>query len=252
MKASICCLCGKPATTDDPLTREHVPPKQFYPKHLRSGLNLWTVYTHKSCNNAYQADEDYFFHYSSLLVGKYSPEVAKSLFQDLKRRAIKGQTRKLLKDILRASREITNRCIVLPQGIERIEVDLSRLERVAIKIGRCLFFHDHSRFISYQSCKDIRLCEREDDVPEMYKISWDLSKINVNELTPEHPSRLIIISNTKGGAPASVTESVFDYRSAYIPDRGLHLYTLRFWSAFMFCMVFEEEDLSGITFARSD
>ena len=31
----ICCLCGNPATQDDPLTREHVPAKQFYPKSLR-------------------------------------------------------------------------------------------------------------------------------------------------------------------------------------------------------------------------
>ena len=56
-KQIVCCLCGhpilaNPANPDDAFSSDHVPPKQFYVKEIRSAQNpnLWVVPTHKRCN----------------------------------------------------------------------------------------------------------------------------------------------------------------------------------------------------------
>ena len=174
----VCCLCGKTATDEDPLTREHVPPKQFYPKPLRDGLNLWVVPTHRSCNNQHKADEEYFYHALYPLVANVNPQTADVILDDLKRRAKKPQTPTLLRSILKTARKTAESGIVLPRGVVRMDADQFRLQQVAIKIGRCLFYRDHKRVMPYENCKDIRLCEREDDVPELYALSRDMSKVN--------------------------------------------------------------------------
>lgn len=58
----ICYLCGDPIT--DTVSREHVPPKQFFGKILRKAhnLNLVTLDSHKACNKSFQLDEEYFVH----------------------------------------------------------------------------------------------------------------------------------------------------------------------------------------------
>ena len=59
---NICYLCGK--ELEGEISRDHVPPKQFYAKSLRkrNDLNLFSLPTHFACNKAYQNDEDYFIH----------------------------------------------------------------------------------------------------------------------------------------------------------------------------------------------
>src|SRR5947209_15694337 len=57
----ICYLCGN-ALTDD-ATRDHVPPKQFFPKVFRQANttnDLEWLPTHHDCNHSYHQDEDYF------------------------------------------------------------------------------------------------------------------------------------------------------------------------------------------------
>jgi hypothetical protein len=236
----VCCLCGKSATEGDPITREHVPPKQFYPKSLRTRVNLWVVPTHRSCNNKYKADEEYFYHASYPLVANVNPRMADVILRDLKRRAKKPQTRTLLRGILQTQQTTTGGGIVLPPGMVGLNVDAYRLQQVAIKIGRCLFYRDHNRIMPYENCKDIRLCESEQDVPECYRLSWELSKVNVNSLVPSVPGNVVVIADTEAGAPLAACRQVFEYRSAYIAPERLHLYTLMFWEAFTFCMAFQE------------
>ena len=238
----VCCLCGKPATEEDPITREHVPPKQFYPKSLRSGLNLWVVPTHKSCNNKYKADEEYFYHALYPLVANANPRTADVILDDLKRRAKKPQTPTLLRSILQTSQTITEGGITLPPGIVRMDVEEYRLQQVAIKIGRCLFYRDHKRVMPYENCKDIRLCEREHEVPELYTLAWEMSKEHVNDLVPSEPGGILVAADMEAGQPFAAWRQVFDYRPAYCEEKRLHLYTLRFWEAFMCCMAFEDPD----------
>jgi hypothetical protein len=236
----LCCLCGKPATDEDPITRDHVPPKQFYPKKLRDGLNLWVVPTHKSCNNQHKSDEEYFYHALYPLVANVNPRTAGVMFDDLKRRAKEPQTPKLVRSILKTARTTTEAGIILPPGMIRINTDKHRLQRVAIKIGRCLFYRDHKRVMPHENCKDIRLCEREEDVPELYTLSWAMSKVNVNDLVASEPGGLVVVGDQEAGQALTACRQVFDYRPAYFDEKRLHLYTLRFWEAFVFCMAFED------------
>ncbi len=235
----VCCLCGKPPTEDDPITREHVPPKQFYPKSLRPGVNLWTVPTHRSCNNKYKSDEEYFYHASYVLVANANPQMAAVILDDLERRAAKPQTPILMRSILKTERNTTDGGILLPPGVVRLDADQYRFQEAAIKIGRCLFYRDHEQYVPYENCKDIRLCECEEDVPEMYRLSWELSKVNAGELTLPEPDGIVVASEEEG-QPSSACRRVFSYRSAYLEEKRLHLYTLMFWEAFVFCMAFED------------
>jgi len=242
----VCCLCGKPATDEDPITREHVPPKQFYPKPLREGLNLWVVPTHKSCNNQHKADEEYFYHALYPLVANVNPQMADVILHDLKRRAKKPQTPTLLRSILKTARNTAGSGIVLPPGIVCMNTSEYRLQQVAIKIGRCLFYRDHKRVMPYENCKDIRLCEREEDVPELYTPAWAMSKVNVNDLVPSEPGGLVVDADVEAGQALAACRQVFDYRPAYFEEKRLYLYTLRFWEAFVFCMAFKDPDAMSL------
>ena len=135
----ICCLCGKPATDENPMTREHVPPKQFYPKKLRHGLNLWTVPTHRTCNNRFKNDEEYFYHVLYPLVANTNSQMADVVHDDLKRRAKQPQTRAIMRSILSTAERTTSSGLFLPPGMVRMSANEGCLEQVAIKIGRCLF-----------------------------------------------------------------------------------------------------------------
>jgi hypothetical protein len=239
-ESDICCLCGKPATDENPISREHVPPKQFYPKKLRDGLNLWVVPTHRSCNEQHKADEEYFYHVLYPLVANLNPRMGEIMLDDLKRRAKKPQTPALLRSILKTARSTTEVGFVLPPGVFRIEANKYRLQQVAIKIGRCLFYRDHKRVMRYENCKDIRQCEREEDVPEFYRLSWEMSKVNVNDLVPTEPGGLVVVTDVEAGRAPAACRRVFDYRPAYFREKHLHLYTLRFWETFVFCMAFED------------
>lgn len=105
-----------------------------------------------------------------------------------------------------------------------------------------LFYRDHKRIMPHENCKDIRLCEREDEVPDLYRLSWEMSKINVNDLVPPEPGGLVLVADTEAGPPLAECRQVFDYRSGYFEEERLHVYTLRFWEAFVFCMAFEDPD----------
>jgi len=218
---SICCICGEPITcrtrdSDGSLSMDHVPPKQFYPKSSRTGqnVNLWVVPTHRRCNGEYKADEEYFYHALYPLVQNANPHMGDTILQDLSRRAQNPQTWVLIRTLLGTSRTQTEGGILLPPGMVRLGVVTYRIERVAIKIAQGLFFRDHGLFMPRHNCRDIRLCESLQDVPEMYTAIW------------------------QPGAPVTVSPSIFSYARAVVD--GLHLWSLFFWEAFMFCMLFED------------
>ena len=235
----ICCLCNNPATEDDPITREHVPPKQFYPKSERTGLNLWTVPTHRSCNSSHKLDEEYFYHALFPLVVNANPQMSSVMLDDLKRRARKPQTQVLMRKILSTRRYTGNRGIVLPPGIVSLDIDTYRVQQVAIKVGRCLFYRDQGRYMPLENCKDIQFCEREEDIPELYRLSWDISKVNVLDLPETKPGGIVVAANDEG-QPSAVCHQIFSYRSAHIEEFQLLLYTMMFWEAFAFCIAFDD------------
>jgi hypothetical protein len=81
----------------------------------------------------------------------------------------------------------------------------------------------------------------------MYTLSWEMSKVNVNDLSPSETGSVVVVEDVQSGQALAINREVFDYRPAYIEDEGLHLYTLRFWGAFVFCMAFEDPEASRVT-----
>ena len=215
-----CCICGAVIdATDkespDALSMDHVPPKQFYPKSIRveGNLNLWSTPTHKRCNCDYKKDEEYFYHSLYPLVANVNQKMGQTIFKDIKRRAQKPQSRTMIRGLLKTARTETEGGIQLPAGIFQMRVNEYRIQRIAIKIAQGVFFLEHDHYLPRGNCKDMRICESEQEVPEMYSLSWGLAEM------------------------ATVYPSVFSYRRAFLD--GMWFYSLLFWEAFMFCMVFD-------------
>jgi len=221
-----CSLCGdqiaaNSVNPDDALSMDHVPPKQFYPKETRTThkTNLWLVPTHRRCNADYRKDEEYFYHAVYALVQKGNRTMGQVVHHDLLRRTSKPQTPAMVRSLLKEFRTVTEAGIHLPPGIVQFGLDKYRTQRVAIKIAQGLFYLDEKRYIPRANCKDIRLCEFESDVPELYQLSW------------------------RGADAKSVLPAVFSYWRFGFDN--LHLFTMLFWEAFMFCVAFESPSPVG-------
>jgi hypothetical protein len=118
----ICHLCGESIKKAE-LSDEHVPPKAFYPKDIREGLNLQTAPSHKKCNEDYRKDEEYFQHAFLVEVLNKRPSITQHLVRDFSRRAEKAQTPAMAWRILKGVSNITSGDIHLPSGILQVEID---------------------------------------------------------------------------------------------------------------------------------
>jgi len=218
----ICYLCGNPVehqTTDDQmkLSMDHVPPKQFFPKEVRidEKLNLQKVPSHEKCNNEYKDDEDYFYHSLYPLVANTNPNMAQVIFKDFARRSRSPQTPAMLRSIFSNASRTTTGGIILPANKVEINVDLARIERIAGKIARGVLFLSKQTFFPESNIVDMRLCEQESQVPEMYQLSWKAASIE------------------------SSYPKVFSYK--YFAFNRHHIISLLFWEAFMFCVTLKDE-----------
>jgi hypothetical protein len=221
----ICYLCGR-SIEKGQLSDDHVPPKAFYPKDIRAGLNLQAAPSHEECNNAYRKDEEYFQHALFVEVLNKRPPIISHLEADFSRRAEKPQTPAMIRKILQGFSNITPGGIYLPRNKYVVTIDQVRIERVVLKIARGLFYIDNKRFLPLENAKDIRFCLNEDDVPEIYKLYWPAVKLS------------------------GVYPKVFSYKyfntckysvsGKYHELDKLHLYSLLFWEVLMFCVTFEK------------
>jgi hypothetical protein len=220
----ICYLCGT-SIEKAKLSDDHVPPKAFYPKDIRDGLNLQTAPSHKKCNEDYRKDEEYFQHAFLVEVLNKRPPITPHLIGDFSRRAGKPQTPAMTRRILKGVSNITPGGIHLPNGILQVEIDQWRVERIVLKIARGLFYIENKNFMPLQNAKDIRFCLNENEVPELYRLYWPAIKLT-------------------GVYPKVFSHKYFNARkysaSGKHPELDkLHLYTLLFWEAVMFCVAFE-------------
>jgi len=209
----ICYLCGDvidPNSVQDQLklSRDHVPPKQFFPKQIRidENLNLEWAPSHKKCNNNYKNDEDYFYHSLYPLIANSNPGMAKRVFQDFERRSHHPQTPAMLRDIFSSVSRTSSGGIILPSNKVEINIDLVRIQRIAGKIARGVVF---------LKTGDMRICETVSEVPEMYQLSW------------------------KATSMESTYPKVFSFK--YFPFlQGYYILSLLFWEAFMFCVTIQQ------------
>lgn len=217
-----CYLCGNPVEHSPRdgemrLSRDHIPPRQFFPQPLRKQVNpnLDVAPSHKKCNNAYKDDEDYFYASLYTLVANGNSRMANVIFSDFVRRSKKQQTPAMLRKIFADASGISAGGIVLPPGRIEVHVDEARIQRIAGKIARGILFLSTGIFAPESGVVDMRLCEKESEVPELYQLSWQATLI-------------------EGRYP-----QVFSYRHFLFEDH--HIISLLFWEAFMFCVAIRDK-----------
>ena len=144
-KTSVCYLCGEMLI--QPINNDHVPPRQFYTAEIRKihNPNMLTIPVHESCNKSYQFDEDYFVNtLSPFAKGSYSGD---SLLKDVFKKYSDGIKRPLLHKILNEF-ERNPSGLILPANLVAKRFEGNRLERVAWKIVRGLYFHHFNQVFS--------------------------------------------------------------------------------------------------------
>ncbi len=142
-----CVYCGVKGRTSS----DHIPPRSLYSQPYPP--NLITVPACSACNQQASRDDEYFRTVISLKDSTYShPDVQAnlpSIFRGLQRPENKNFTRSFLNGI----RQFNLRS---PGGIQLghkwgFDVDLRRLDRVAERIVRGLFFHETRRALQYSA-----------------------------------------------------------------------------------------------------
>jgi len=212
-----CYLCGK--QIHGKASGDHVPPKQFFPKQVREHekLNLQLVAAHGKCNNGYKDDEEYFYTSLYPLVDEHNPGMGAAILRDFARRCRKPQTRSLLHETFKSASRTTEGGIILPRGKVEVNIDLWRIQRIGCKVARGALFLSTGRYFPEGNIVDIRMCLEEDDVPEMYQISWKLA------------------ASVHGAYP-----KVFSYKHVVCDE--YHHVSMLFWQSFMFCLTIKDSE----------
>ncbi len=211
----ICYLCGQKLEQDD--DRDHVPPKQFYAKSIRQKHtpNLFTLPVHKSCNKAYQKDEDYFVHsIAPLAMGSYS---GKEIWSDIKHQFKRPEGKRIQQMIFK---EFDPRPsgLYLPDGKVVKRVDPKRTWRVVWKILRGLFFKEYDRFLP-------------ENTPKLFEV------VSVNERPPDE-FEYVRDTPSRGQYGA-----VFDYKYISIPElNDFHYWAMLFWDRLIVLATFHDPD----------
>jgi len=208
----VCYLCGNPLE-DCAVNNDHVPPKQFYPKHMRRSedLQLLTLPVHVSCNTSYQRDEDYFVQSLGPLASDRGTVAGKALWLDLTKSMSRRENQRLTHRVLDEFSDQHNG-IYLPPGLRAKSFDTARMRRMLWKIVRGLHFHEYGTFLP-------------EDVARKH-----LPIGTVPEMLPE-----IIAQTPKKGS----CQEVFAYVSLAHPERNAHIWALLFWGAFPSVTVYQ-------------
>lgn len=132
-----CYLCGD--ALSKPTNRDHVPPRQLFGPSIRKRykLQLDVLEVHKSCNQSFSSDEEYFF---QLLMPFASGSEAGNAVRIKAVSDYRAGKRMPLVDQILASVEYTSANILLPTGKIALSIDSDRVRRVLWKLVRGLYF----------------------------------------------------------------------------------------------------------------
>jgi len=164
---SICYLCRKPLLA--PLSNDHVPPRQLYPKDVRKTHrpNLLTIPVHNDCNYSYQYDEDYFVNtLAPFAQGSYAGE---ALLKEVFRKYGEGKKQGLIHKI---AEEFEHRPsgLILPPSLVAKRLEGQRVYRVAWKIVRGLYFHHFEKALPEQTPNDLKIVLPDQTPPQEFLV----------------------------------------------------------------------------------
>lgn len=211
---SICYLCGEEITNGS--SADHVPPKQFYAPDIRQKHNtskLLTITVHQTCNRSYEEDEKYFLH--SLAPFAHDSYTGNAVLRKIGREFREGKNQPLVLKVYGEFDPEPSGIVLLPgRMVKRFEGN--RIDRVAWKIIRGLYFHHFNQVLTENTRHQLKL----------YLVS---------ELSPgELPS---IVPNTP---PRGLYPAVFDYIFDYLPDPdNFHYWALLLWERIILIVQFK-------------
>ncbi len=191
-KAESCVYCG----ATERLTRDHIPPKSLFggPRP-----QLITVPCCRSCNQSFAKDDEYFRQeLANRLDLKANPEVRKILravYRSWERPEGQGLRRAFAETLMPVD-------VIRPSGLwvgraTGFVVRLRRLERVAARITKGLFYHEFGERLP-DTCAALAVCES------------GLPELGADDLR--------IIRTLTATAPKTIGERVFSYWSHRAPD----------------------------------
>jgi hypothetical protein len=143
------------------------------------------------------------------------------LLAELKRRAKKPQTRGLIRRMFKEQTRTSPGGIFLPPNWVRVNFDLRRIQNVAVKVAKCLFFKDNGRYLPRWSCVHCEWRETPEDLQPLFFDLWRVRELEKRLPAPE----------------------VFRYW--YLDLDGQHHYAMLFWEAVMFCMIFQDPGVTS-------
>ena len=198
------------------LSRDHVPPRQFYPKQIREtqNLNLDIAPSHKRCNEAYKEDEEYFYLSLYPIVAKNNPMMENFYFQDIRRRANQPQAPAKLRRILSTAVTVTEGGIHLPNGMRRLTLERERIENVVAKIAKGILFLSTERYFEEQQIICMDFYDKSSEISEQYKLALQMNPL------------------------AGVYPDVFAH--SHLNFKDFRLLLMLFWKAFMFCVTVKD------------
>jgi len=230
-----CYLCGYQIENEIDCSRDHVPPRQFFPKAFRDTYpdGFWVLPTHKKCNTSYQRDEDYFF-FSSIPLTAFTPMEAE-MWGELQRRIngdvenmeeVKAKGRvprsSLFPLLMRINDEFKDRTpegIVMPKGNVVKDFDWPRTHKVLWKIVRGLFFKDYGRVLK-------------EDLPHQ------INNVRPGKSVPD--CFVPVIAET----PKGQYRKYFDYvvKEGKVSDGHFYSWGLAFWNSLGYFVSFTNPD----------
>jgi hypothetical protein len=212
-----CYLCGE-GIHPDVLTREHVPPAQFFPKKARKFNNLQLM-TLPARNTDYSKDEEYFR--TSVGVIANDRPIGKELFIEIQKQLNRGEAKGLRKRILGEFSSTISDRIHLPPRTMLKSIDSKRMYRVAWKIFRGAYFYDNGRFLNEDLDRRI----------------WLVSETIPDQQHLEPLRKLAVSQPERGRYPGA-----FAYKYGESTPPGIVTFALLFWDQVMFIGLFHHSD----------
>jgi hypothetical protein len=212
---NICWICGN--AMNGGYARGHFEPKQLYAKSMRTGtgpaLNLRTSRVHKTCDEAYSSDEEYFC--NSLAPFARGSRSGDAFLQDAV--AAYSKERRTLIDRVLGEFEHRPHGLILPPNKVAKRFDRSRIDRVALKIVRGLFFNHYGRILPENLTVQIDMVPPWQPLPELAFVALGNQPVHGN-----HPD-------------------VFAYKFANFPEANdLHCWAFFLWERISFIVTFHD------------
>lgn len=217
----LCYLCGK--LLAEPIGWDHAPMRQMFAAEVRKAHNLSkliTIPVHDACNKAYQLDEDYFIH--SLMPFARGSYAGQAIYDDVLAKFRRGEK-------IGLTRKVLNEFDPRPSGLflpgDKVikRFDGARIQRVAWKIVRGLYFHHNG----------IVLAE--------HQPTW-VSLTPPGETPPEHFLKFMGVEDHKANGEYP---GVFDYRFDKFTDtQTTYYWALLLWDRVIVTVIFDDPSIA--------